>query len=729
MSIEFDSMDQVFHLQTKNSTYQIKIDESGILRHLYYGRTVANMSMEYFSLHRERSISGITYELNDKNTSPDLVPQEFTGSGVGDYRISSISLTGGDGSKSVGFRYLKHEIIPGKYHIDGLPSVRGKAEESDSLEITLIDDACGLELKLSYGVFPTKDVITRTAAITNIGTINVKLEKFASSCLDLMHTQFDLLHFPGRHCMERQKERVALGHDIHTIGSRRGMSSHQQNPFIILCTPEANEDFGDCYGLMLMYSGNHKSQIEIDQAGNTRVVMGINDEDFLWNLEPGASFNAPEVIMSYSPNGLNSLSHSYHRIIKENVCPEKYLNARRPILINNWEATYFDFDTDKILTLAQEAHDLGIEMLVLDDGWFGERNDDDAGLGDWFVNEEKLPGGLKLLSNEINKIGMKFGLWFEPEMVNPDSDLYRSHPEWVLQDPGRKPTLSRNQLVLDMSNPEVQDYLYRCIAAILDGASISYIKWDFNRPLSNVYSNASSTQCQGETAHRFVLGTYALLDRLTKNYPNVMIEGCAGGGGRFDAGMLYYSPQIWCSDNTDPIARLNIQTGTSYGYPISTMGSHVSASPNHQTGRSTTLKTRGIVAMHGTFGYELDLGKLSSEEKEAIILQIKDFKKYYWLIQNGTYYRLASLGGHQFYQAWEFVSEDKGEALVNFVMKDACANSELPCIRLKGLQADAWYLLEGSKEKFTGAALMNGGYVFPSMMGDYPAEQLHFIKI
>lgn len=729
MSIEFNKIDQVFHLQTHNSTYQIKIDKTGILRHLYYGQPVGNMNMEYFSLHRERSISGITYELNDKNTSPDLIPQEYSSSGVGDYRIASISLSGGNGSRSVEFKYSHHTIIPGKYDIPGLPSVRGKVDDSDTLEITLEDDICSLELKLSYGVFPAKDVITRTATITNTGANSVKLEKFASACLDLMNTKLDLLHFPGRHCMERQIERVALGHDIHTISSRRGMSSHQQNPFLILCSPEANEDFGDCYGLMLMYSGNHKSQIEVDQAGSTRVVMGINEEDFRWNLDPGASFHAPEVIISYSPSGLNSLSHNYHRIIKENVCPEKYLNVRRPILVNNWEATYFDFNTEKILNLAQEAHDLGIEMLVLDDGWFGKRDDDDAGLGDWFVNEEKLPGGLKLISDQINKIGMKFGLWFEPEMVNPDSELYRLHPEWALQDPGRKPTLSRNQLVLDMSNQKVQDYLYLCISRILDSATIDYIKWDFNRPLSNVYSNASSSQCQGETAHRFVLGTYALLGRLTKNYPDVMIEGCAGGGGRFDAGMLYYSPQIWCSDNTDPIARLNIQKGTSYGYPISTMGSHVSASPNHQTGRSTTLNTRGVVAMSGTFGYELDLGKLSAEEKEAIKLQIKDFKRYYWLIQNGIYYRLSSLAGHKFYGAWEFVSEDRSEALVNYVMCDVNANSELPCIRLKGLQADAWYLLEGTREKFTGAALMYGGYVFPSMMGDYPAEQLHFIRI
>lgn len=728
MGIEFSEQEKLFRLQTKTSTYQIRIDETGILRHLYYGLSVGAMDMGYLSSYQEQSLSGDIREPHERKHDPDFLPQEFTGAGIGDYRISGIALTAGDGSKSVDFRYSGHKISPGKYNIPGLPSVRGKPDEFFSLEITMADVISGLELKLLYGVMAEYDIITRTAILTNTGNTGMKLEKFASVCLDMFNTKLDLLHFPGRHCMERQLERVPLDHAIHTISSRRGMSSHQQNPFLIVCPPKTDDDQGDCYGMMLMYSGNHKSQIEVDQRGNTRIVMGIHDENFNWNLAPGESFYAPEVIMSYSGSGLNSLSYNYHRLIRENVCPEKFSKQRRPILINNWEATYFDFNTEKILKLAREAKDLGIEMFVLDDGWFGNRNDDFAGLGDWYPNLEKLPNGISGLSKKITDLGMAFGLWLEPEMVNELSALYTAHPNWALQDPGRKPTLSRNQLVLDMANRKVQDHLYQSIATILDNANIAYIKWDFNRALANVYSNVPGAN-QGETAHRFVLGTYALLERLTQAYPEVMFETCAGGGGRFDAGMLYYSPQIWCSDNTDPIARLNIQKGTSYGYPVSTMGSHVSASPNHQTGRTTTLKTRGIVAMSGTFGYELDLSKCSRPEKDEIKSQISDFKKYYWLIQKGVYYRLSNSSFNDSFEAWSFVSEDKSEALVNLVMKDVHANGGLPSVLLKGLQADAWYQVEGTAKKYTGAALMHGGYTFPAYKGDYPCEQLHLMKL
>ncbi len=729
MSIKYDNTNKLFHLETKGSVYQMKIDNIGILRHLYYGRKVGDMDMGYYAYGVERSFSGTPYEVDQNAHSMDLVPQEYSGAGIGDYRITNIALVGSDGSNSVDFRYVSHVIKKGKYSLEGLPAVRENSGDCDTLEVKLADNIANIEITLSYGVFADKDIITRSVEIRNVGVAPVKLEKAASVCVDLMNTKYDLIHFYGKHCMERTIERVALGYDIHTIASRRGMSSHHHNPFIILCDPKATEDYGDCYGFMLMYSGNHKTQIEVDQGGNTRVVMGIHDENFSWNLEPEAGFVAPEVILTYSKDGLNSLSDNYHRLIRENVCPEKFRDVRRPILINNWEATYFDFDTDKIIGLAQEAKELGIEMLVLDDGWFGERNADNAGLGDWFVNEEKLPGGLKRIADEVNALGLKFGLWFEPEMVNEVSKLYEAHPEWALQDPGRKPILSRNQLVLDMSNPDVQDYLFDCMTKILDGANISYVKWDFNRALANVYSNAAPKEEQGETAHRFILGTYSLLERLTKRYPEMMIEGCAGGGGRFDAGMLYYSPQIWTSDNTDPIARLSIQKGTSYGYPISTMGSHVSAAPNHQTGRTTSLKTRGVVAMSGTFGYELDLSKLSDAQKEEIKLQVADFKKYYWLIQKGTYYRLTSQGSHDFYEAWQFVAPDQGEALLNMVMTDVYANSELACVRLKGLDENSWYQVEGTDEKYTGAALMYGGYVFPATTGDYPAQQLHFIKI
>lgn len=729
MSIQFDQSRNLFQLQTKHTMYQMKVNHIGILLHTHYGNPVGDMDMSYQIPQLDRGFSGYPYEMRlSRECSLDLVPQEYSGSGVGDYRVSSIAVVGADGSRSTDFRYAGHKIYKGKYTIPGMPHVRENQSEVDTLEIRLQDQIAGLEVTLFYGVFAEKDIITRTVKIQNIGRQSICLEKAASMSLDFLNQKYDLVHFHGRICMERQMERVSLTHDIHVVGSRRGMTSHHHNPFVILCEPAANENQGKCFGFMLVYSGNHKTEVEMDQAGSTRVVMGIHDENFSWRLGAGEAFYAPEVILSYSCQGLNGLSQNYHRIIRENVCHSRYLTRQKPVLINNWEATYFDFDADKILSLAKQAKEIGIEMLVLDDGWFGKRNSENAGLGDWYVNAEKLNGGLGQLSKEINRMGLQFGLWFEPEMINEDSDLFRSHPEWVLRDPERKPMMERNQMVLDMSNKAVQDYLYDCISKVLEQASISYIKWDFNRPVSNVYSNASPADQQGEVAHRFILGTYALLERVTANYPEVMIEGCSGGGGRFDAGMLYYCPQIWCSDNTDPIARLAIQKGTSYGYPVSAMGSHVSASPNHQTGRSTSLAVRGIAAMSGTFGYELDLNQISEDEKAEMKQQIQIFKKYDQLIQRGTYFRLCDTRMDDFYEAWEMVAQDQSEALVNFVMTDVHANSEIPWIRLMGLKSTAKYQVEGTDEIYTGAALMDVGYGFADLKGDYPAVQIHFVE-
>lgn len=729
MSIRFDEERKLFFLESKNTTYQMKINEMGILEHIYYGMKIGDTDMSYRNHSIDRGFSGNPFEQRgNRGCSLDLMQQEYSGCGVGDYRINSISVVAENGSRSCDLRYKMHEIKQGKYKISGLPSVRENNDEMETLEIILADDLLGVQVKLLYGVLAEKDSITRSVTVQNISNKNIQLEKVASATLDIPYGDFDLMQFQGKHCMERQAERVHLTHDIHVIGSKRGMSSHHHNPFVILCDHDATENAGNCYGFMLMYSGNHKTEIEKDQSGSVRVVTGIHDNNFSWNLKAGDMFYAPEVILSYSNKGLNGLSGNYHRLIRENVCDIKYLNQKRPVLINNWEATYFDFDTDKIINLAKQANELGIEMLVLDDGWFGNRLDDNAGLGDWFVNEEKLPGGLQRLADEINALGMKFGLWFEPEMINENTKLYREHPDWVLKDPDRKPMMSRNQMVLDMSRNDVQEYLYDCISTILDSANIEYIKWDFNRSVANVYSNVLPADRQGEVSHKFILGTYALLEKLTRNYPHVMIEGCAGGGGRFDAGMLYYSPQIWCSDDTDPIARLKIQKGTSYGYPVSTMGSHVSASPNHQTGRETTLKTRGIVAMSGTFGYELDLNRLSPEEKEEIRAQIKDFHKYYWLIQKGTYYRLTDEKQEMYYNAWEFVSEKQDEVLLNIVITDVQANPEFPYVKLCGLKSDSIYRLEGTEKCFTGAALMYGGYSFGEMRGVYPGNQLHFVE-
>ena len=506
------------------------------------------------------------------------------------------------------------------------------------------------------------------------------------------------------------------------------MSSHHHNPFVILCDRSANEDAGDCYGFMLVWSGNHKAEAELDQVGGARLVMGVSEDGFSWRLAPGERFRTPEVILSYTKDGLNALSQNYHRIILNNVCPPRFCDMKRRVLINNWEATYFDFDEEKLLSIASQARELGIDLFVLDDGWFGARRNDKAGLGDWTANKSILPGGLSRLGKALNGMGMDFGLWVEPEMVNEDSDLYRAHPDWALKDPDRLPMIARDQLVLDMGRAEVREYLFKALDRLLSEAPISYLKWDFNRPCANMYSNALPAERQGETAHRFMLGTYALLERLTKAHPGVMIEGCAGGGGRFDAGMLYYCPQIWCSDDTDAVLRLKIQKGTSYGYPVRTMGSHVSAVPNHQTGRTVPFSTRGIVALSGTFGYELDPRRLSGDEKRAVREQIALFHRFDRLISEGSYYRLDREETENYCTAWEFVSPDRSEALVFAIVTEVEANPPFLRVLLRGLEPEALYRLEDTGELFTGAALMFGGYALPQLFGDYTAAMLHFIK-
>ena len=729
MSVKYIENEKLFILETKNSCYQMMVDQTGCLRHLYYGQPVGTVNMNYRYRTSDRGFSGNPYEqAEDRGCSFDVMPQEYSCYGVGDFRVSAIMAEAENGSRSKDLRYDSFEIKDGKYTLEGLPYVREGKDDVRTLKIRLKDPVTGVTVILRYGVFEEKDIITRTAQVVNESEEQIRLQKVASVCLDLPYGTYDLIHFSGKHCMERQPERQGLHQDIVTVGSKRGMSSHHNNPFVILCDSHADEDQGNCYGIMLMYSGNHKEEIEKDQTGNTRVVAGIHDDGFTWNLQPGMDFQTPEAILSFSNEGLNGLSHHFHRIIRENICDPRYLKEKRPVLLNSWEAAYFHFDETSIYELAVQAKELGIEMLVMDDGWFGERNDDRRGLGDWYVNEKKIKGGLKKLVDRINGLGLKFGLWVEPEMINEDSDLYRSHPDWALKDPDRLPMIARNQMVLDMSRADVRAYLFDCISTLLSELNIEYVKWDFNRSVANVYSNLLPAAQQGETMHRFVLGTYELLARIKEAFPNVLIEGCAGGGGRFDAGMLFYTPQIWCSDNTDPIARLKIQRGTSYGYPVSTMGSHVSASPNHQTGRETPLNTRGIVASAGTFGYELDPALLSEEEKQEIREQIREFHKYYWLIQDGEYYRLGSESFNKRYNCWEFVSKDRSEALVNLVAVNIEANALFPYVNLKGLEEDAVYQLEGTDLKVSGAALMYGGYTLELFSGNYPAVRLHFIR-
>ncbi|MFR5728811.1 alpha-galactosidase [Blautia stercoris] len=709
--------DKIFNLETKNTLYQMKVDRFGVLNHLWYGEKT-DCCMDYLLDYPDAGFSGNIYEAeNERTYSLNTLPQEYSTSGVGDFRISAISVTHEDGSNALDLRVREYQIKKGKYEIPGLPAVYAKEDEAETLEITLKDTATEAEVILKYGVFEKEDVITRSVVVKNSGKTPIVINKVHSMCLDIPYGDWEWMHFYGRHTMERQAERVPVLHGISESSSSRGTSSHHQNPAVLLCEKDCTETNGHCIGAALMYSGGFQAQVEKDQLEQIRLVMGIHPDTFEWILEAGEAFYTPEVILSCSTTGFAKLSQNFHHIIRNHVCRGTYQLSSRPVLINNWEATYFDFNEEKILNIARQASKLGIDMMVLDDGWFGKRDDDCSGLGDWFVNEKKLNGGLKALVEKINAMGMKFGLWFEPEMVSEDSDLYRNHPDWAIQIPGRKPMRSRYQLVLDMSNPEVVDYLYGVMSAILRENHIEYVKWDMNRSISDWYTATLSRGRQMEMPHRYVLGLYELLEKLTSEFPDVLFEGCSGGGGRFDAGMMYYCPQIWCSDDTDAHERTFIQYGTSFFYPTSTVGSHVSAVPNHQTGRITSIETRGVVAMAGSFGYELDLNQLSEEEKTVVAKQVTHYKEYQSLIYNGDYYRLAN-PFEDGMSAWSWISEDKKTILVQGVLFRAKPNVLRKTLRLMGLEAKKNYKIAGTEEVYTGVALMSGGVLLQRAVGD-----------
>ena len=712
-------------LNTKNTTYQIGINEHGFLLHLYYGPTVQG-DMSNLLTYGFRCGHGTPYEYKENPVfSCDFSPQEYSCLGSGDYRNQAFRIRNAAGVAGCDLRYKSHTIYDGKYSIPNLPASYGDCNVQ-TCEIVLGDERLQVEVVLKYGIFYEEDVITRSVEVRNLGEETVYLNKVMSASFDFLTGEFDLIHFYGRHFNEMNLERTKVGHELITIGNRRGFSGHQQNAFGILAGYDTDEDHGPCYGMSLMYSGNFKLEAEKDQYSQTRIQMGISDELLDYRLQSKESFYAPEVIMAYSNEGLGRLSHIYHYFIREHVCRGKYKKIRRPILVNNWEATYFDFTGEKLVEIATEAKDLGIEMFVLDDGWFGARNWDDKGLGDWVVNEEKMGGKLSDVVNKINDLGLKFGLWIEPEMVNENSDLYRAHPDWALQIPGKKPILGRSQLVLDYTRQEVIDGIFEQISKVIDSANIEYIKMDMNRSLCDMYSHAADTQNFGELMYKYVLGVYNFIEKLQTRYPDLLIEGCASGGARFDAGMMYYTPQIWTSDNSDAIERLNIQYGASFGYPVSVVGSHVSAVPNHQNGRVTDINTRGIVAMSGNFGYELDLTKLSEDDKEQIKKQIIDFKKDWDIIHNGTYYRVTGSREHNEYVAWDMVSEDRKEALLNVVTTNTHGNKLITYVKCKGLDDTKMYYCEELNTSYSGGVLATIGIPLPIVDGEYNAFQFHF---
>lgn len=721
MGIRIEEDKKIITLETENTMYQMQVDSFGTLLHLYYGKKCSG-TMEHMLTYYDRGFSGQPYDAgNNRTYSLDSLPQEFPCHGNGDFRSTAVEILNANGAYGCDLRYQGHRVVKGKYRIVGLPAVY--AEEAETLEVYLKDEISSVEAVLYFGVIPEIDIITRSVKLINNGNEKIYVKKAASACLDFLYGDYDLIHFYGRHAMERNYERTPVSNTRQIIGSTRGTSSHQHNPVILVADKNTTEEQGNCYALSFVYSGGFQAEAEKDQLGQTRVLMGLQQERFSYPLSHKEELWIPETVLTYSAEGFGKLSLNLHECYREHLCRGKYKNQVRPVLVNSWEAAYFDFTGETIYQLAKEAADTGIEMLVLDDGWFGKREDDNSSLGDWIVNEEKLGESLGSLIQRINALGVKFGIWVEPEMVSEDSELYRMHPDWALAVPGRNPVRSRNQLVLDFSRKEVVDYIYEKICGILDQGNIEYMKWDMNRSIADVYSNQADDQ--GRVLYDYVLGLYDFLERLVQRYPNLLIEGCSGGGGRFDAGMLYYTPQIWCSDNTDAIDRVRIQYGTSFGYPVCTVGSHVSAVPNHQTKRVTPFSTRAITAMAGTFGYELDLGKLSEEEKKEIRNQVETYHKYAPLIQNGNYYRLTN-PYQQEWGAWEFASKDKKEALVHAVALETHGNMTVSYIRLRGLCADRRYRETHSGRIYWGGSLMEAGIPLPAQAAEYEAIELHF---
>ena len=719
MAVRFDEKKNLFTLQTTDSTYQMKVDDHGVLLHTYYGAAADETDFSYLIGPEDRGFSGQPGdEKKNRTYSMDYYPLEYPVQGNGDFRVKALK-AGFEGEvPALDLRFVSYEQGKGKYSLPGLPALfEAEAEEAETLKITLKDRVEEIYVTLFYGIFEKKNIITRAASIENRSGKNVVLKRALSLGLDFMEGDMDLIHFYGKHAGERQFERRNLPHGITEISSSRGTSSHHHNPFVILCDRDTTEDFGNAYGISFIYSGGFRIQMEKDQVDGIRLVCGIDDEEFLWKLAPGESFVTPEAALSYSENGLTALSDQFQKAYHANLIRSPWKDKKRPTLVNNWEATYFGFDAEKLLKIAGEAADLGLDMLVLDDGWFGKRDDDNSGLGDWFVNEKKLGCTMKELVDRVNALGLKFGIWLEPEMVSEDSELYRMHPDWVLQIPGREPNRSRNQLVLDLSRKEVREYMKKFINDTLSCANISYVKWDMNRSVDNVYSAADPTLSQGAVRHKYVLGLYEVMEDMLTRHPDLLLEGCSGGGGRFDAGMLYYAPQIWCSDNTDAIERLRIHYGTSFGYPMSSVSAHVSVCPNHQNGRVTPFKTRGICAMQGSFGYELDLSKLSEEDKAEARRQITVYNENWELFQSGSYYRLNSPMENHDYTAWSYVSKDQRKASLSVIYTDLHGNPKPVRVKLKGLKKDASYDVDGTV--YTGAALMRGGLLIPKPACNY----------
>ncbi|WP_455631939.1 alpha-galactosidase [Megamonas sp.] len=712
MSIVFHEQTKTFHLFNDRISYIMNVLPTGHLMQLYCGKKVHDR--EDFSYLIETSARPTTTYLSEewhnKYTFTHL-KQEYPVYGTTDFRHPAIEIKQNNGSNISNFCYKSHSISSGKPKLSGLPATYTENDnEAQTLTIVLEDELTHVQVELLYTLFAQGGIIARSAKITNNGAETVHLTTAMSLCLDLPDCDYEWLQFSGSWARERHLKVRKLEQGITSVESTRGASSHEHNPFVILKRPSTDENKGEAIGFSLVYSGNFLAQAEVDTHDVTRVLIGINPFCFDWKLASGGSFQTPEAVIVYTADGLNDLSQTYHKLYQKRLARGYWRDRPRPILINNWEATYFDFNEDKLVKIAQKAKECGVELFVLDDGWFGKRTSDTAGLGDWVPNTDLLPNGITGLSHRIEELGMKFGLWIEPEMTNMNSDLYRAHPDWILHVPGRHPSECRHQYVLNYSRPEVVDYIYNMLAKILTEGKVSYIKWDMNRYITECYSVALPADQQGEVFHRYILGVYSLYERLTTNFPHILFESCASGGARFDPGLLYYAPQGWTSDDSDAVERLKIQYGTSYCYPVSSMGSHVSVIPNHQVYRNTPLHTRANVAYFGTFGYELDLNKLAAEEQEEVKEQIKFMKQYREVIQFGTFYRLNSpFNGNV--TSWMVVSEDKKTAIVGWYRVLNGINLPYSRVQLQGLNSDYCYETVGTQECHFGDELMNIGLI------------------
>lgn len=727
MPISFDKERRIFKIDSLGSTYAIGIFDGEFLVHLYYGKKIPDNNLISTAFRGGfASISPNTASTADNGLfSLDIQPMEYSCNGSGDFRLAALSIRDSQGRATTDIRYLEHRIYSGKPKLEGLPATYCNSDdEADTLEIVTLDKFTGAKVTLIYTAFKNHSIITQSVKIENTGNEAFDIEKVASCCVNFPSMSYNMVNLYGTWIGERTVQTRHLAHGIQSVASKRGSSSHNHNPFVALVDDNGGEDYGDAFGFNFVYSGNFAIDIETDYLDCTRLVMGINPIDFAWNLEPGETFQSPEAVMAYSANGLGEMSRTFHDFYNNNLIRGTWKNKKRPLLINSWEGSGFSFDDETLVRYAKQAKELGCELLVMDDGWFGVRNCDDSSLGDWYVNEDKLNGPLSKLIERVNAEGMEFGIWFEPEMISPDSDIYRAHPDWCVHVEGRDISPARQQYVIDMTRKDVRDNIFDQMYDVLSKNNIAYLKWDYNRPITEPASMALDKKHQREFFHRFILGTYELMDRITSAFPNILFESCAGGGGRYDPGMLYYMPQTWCSDNTDPIERLRIQFGTSMCYPASSMGAHVSAS------RRAGIETKAAVALWGTFGYELDPKHLTDEQKEEVKKASALYHKYYDVIHYGDLYRIIAPTENEFKCAWSFVAKDKSEALLTVIYKNHPPHRFLN-IRLKGLDENKMYVNEADGQEYSGALLMNAGINLTSHEDSHCGTNImvHFTEI